>query len=83
MRRCPPGDDADLFRLAASIVERRLDRRHPLWECWVIEGLRDERWALLMKVHHCLADGVSTARMFTAMSDNGSGATTFEIGSIP
>jgi len=75
-----PGDDADLFRLAASIVERRLDRRHPLWECWVIEGLRDERWALLMKVHHCLADGVSTARMFTAMSDNGSGATTFEIG---
>ena len=75
-----PGDDADLFRLAASIVERRLDRRHPLWECWVIEGLRDDRWALLMKVHHCLADGVSTARMLTDLSDNGSGATTFEIG---
>lgn len=79
-----PGADADLFRLAAGIIERRLDRRHPLWECWVIEGLRDERWAILMKVHHCLADGVSTARMFATMSDSGSAATTFaDIGGTP
>ena len=66
-----PGDDAALFRLTADIIERRLDRAHPLWECWVIEGLRDDRWAILMKVHHCIADGVSTARMLTSLSDQG------------
>ncbi len=78
-----PGDDATLFRLAADIIERRLDREHPLWECWVIEGLSDGRWALLMKVHHCVADGVSATRVLTGMSDNGDAASTFatDIGS--
>jgi len=73
----PPGDDAALFRLTADVIERRLDRDHPLWECWVIEGLADDRWAILMKVHHCLADGISAARMLSRLSDNGATATTF------
>lgn len=73
----PPGDDAALFRLTADVIERRLDRDHPLWECWVIEGLADGRWAILMKVHHCIADGISAARMLTKLADNASTATTF------
>lgn len=73
----PPGDDAALFQLTADIIERRLDRRHPLWECWVVDGLADGRWAILMRVHHCIADGVSAVRMIAAMTDNGSAATSF------
>ncbi len=73
----PPGDDAALFRLTADIIERRLDRDHPLWECWAIEGLADNRWAILMKVHHCIADGVSAVRMLTRLGDDGSAATSF------
>ncbi|WP_099020476.1 WS/DGAT/MGAT family O-acyltransferase [Mycolicibacterium palauense] len=72
-----PGDDATLFRAIADIFERRLDRDHPLWECWVIEGLAQDRWALVMKVHHCIADGISATRMVTGLSDNGASATTF------
>ena len=34
-----PGDDEALFRFAADVMERRLDRDRPLWECWVIEAL--------------------------------------------
>lgn len=66
-----PGGDAELDRLIADIMERRLDRERPLWECWVIEGLADHRWAVLMKVHHCLADGVSATHMLTALCDDG------------
>ena len=68
-----PGDDQQLFQLAAQVMSRRLDRSRPLWEIWVIEGLIDDRWAMLMKVHHCIADGIATAHMFSGLCDGGAG----------
>ena len=44
-----PGDDAALFRWVAEVMERRLDRDRPLWECWIVDGLQHNRWAILMK----------------------------------
>lgn len=70
-----PGDDAELFAMIAGIMERRLDRERPLWECWIIEGLSDDRWAMLMKIHHCIADGIATTQMLARLSDDGVGAT--------
>ncbi|MDX1886001.1 wax ester/triacylglycerol synthase family O-acyltransferase [Mycolicibacterium sp. 120270] len=69
-----PGDDKTLFRFTAEVMERRLDRDRPLWECWIIEGLENGRWALLMKIHHCIADGIATMHMFSGLSDEGGGA---------
>ena len=68
-----PGDDAELFQLVADVLERRLDRDRPLWECWVIEGLKGNRWANPMKVHHCMADGVSMTRILTRLCDESDG----------
>jgi diacylglycerol O-acyltransferase / wax synthase len=65
-----PGDDAELFRVVADVLERRLDRDRPLWECWVIEGLKANRWAILMKIHHCMADGISMTRILTRLCDH-------------
>ncbi len=70
-----PGDDETLYRFVADVMERRLDRDRPLWECWFIEGLADGRWAMLMKIHHCIADGIATMHMLSGLSDNGEGAT--------
>ncbi|CRK51234.1 putative diacyglycerol O-acyltransferase tgs1 [Rhodococcus sp. RD6.2] len=64
-----PGDDAELCRQIADIMAVRLDRDRPLWECWVVEGLADGRWALLMKLHHSMADGISGTRLFEALCD--------------
>ncbi|WP_292991904.1 wax ester/triacylglycerol synthase family O-acyltransferase [Mycobacterium sp.] len=64
-----PGDDTELFRVVADVLERRLDRDRPLWECWVIEGLKGNRWAILMKVHHCMADGISAMRILARLCD--------------
>ena len=69
------GDDEALFRFIADVMERRLDRDRPLWECWIIEGLADGRWAILMKIHHCIADGIATMHMFSGLSDGGTGET--------
>lgn len=57
-----PGTTAQLKELAARINARRLDRRHALWEIWVIEGVADgEQFALLNKIHHCMIDGAAGA----------------------
>jgi diacylglycerol O-acyltransferase / wax synthase len=68
-----PGGDAELFQLIANVMQHRLDRDRPLWECWVIEGLTDNRWAILMKLHHCIADGIATSQMLAKLSDSGGG----------
>ena len=62
-----PGDDAQLKQLTARIMSQQLDRGKPLWELWVIEGLAGDRFALLVKTHHAIADGISAFDLFTAL----------------
>lgn len=68
-----PGGDRELFQLAADVISRRLDRDRPLWEIWVIEGLSDNRWAMLTKIHHCMADGIAATHMLAGLCDDGIG----------
>lgn len=64
-----PGGDEELRRLAGRVFALRLDRDRPLWEIWMVEGLRDGRWAMLSKTHHALVDGVSGVDITTIMYD--------------
>lgn len=70
-----PGGDAELFEAVATVMEHRLEREHPLWECWIIEGLSGDRWAMLTKLHHCIADGIAITRLLGKFSDDGGGET--------
>jgi WS/DGAT/MGAT family acyltransferase len=54
-----PGGEQQLKRLSARIMQQHLDRKRPLWETWVVEGLEGNRFAIISKVHHCMIDGVS------------------------
>ena len=63
----PPGSDEQLRRTAARIFAQHLDRNKPLWEIWMVEGLSENRWALLSKVHHCMVDGVSATDLMSVM----------------
>ncbi len=64
-----PGRDEQLAGLMAQVMSQRLDRDHPLWEHWVIEGLTGDRWALISKVHHCMVDGVSSTVLYRVIFD--------------
>ncbi|MEE8312071.1 MAG: wax ester/triacylglycerol synthase family O-acyltransferase [Candidatus Binatia bacterium] len=55
----PPGSIRQLKRLAGRIFSQKLDRGKPLWEMWVVEGLEDGRFGLIVKAHHCMADGLA------------------------
>ena len=64
-----PGGDEQLAELMAQVMSQRLDRDHPLWEYWVVEGLAPDRWALISKVHHCMVDGVSGTDLYRVIFD--------------
>lgn len=64
-----PGSEQQLYRLAARIVSQQLDRSKPLWECWFVEGLERNRFALIFKTHHALVDGVSGVDLATVLFD--------------
>ncbi|MGD1240809.1 wax ester/triacylglycerol synthase domain-containing protein [Mycobacterium seoulense] len=65
-----PGDDAELAGAISHALERPLRPDRPPWECWVIEGLKGNRWAILMKTHHRLLGGSSPAHLLTRLCDD-------------
>src|SRR5215203_5822335 len=64
-----PGSDEQLRNLAGRVLGQRLDMAKPLWELWLVEGLADDRWALISKVHHCMVDGVAGTDLMQLMFD--------------
>jgi diacylglycerol O-acyltransferase len=68
-RVSPPGDEASLLLTAEGLLRPLLDRAHPLWELWLLTGLRDGRIGLLFKIHHAIADGLAAVALLMAFLD--------------
>lgn len=66
----PPGGEAELEALVGSIFSTLLDRNKPLWEIYVVDGLKDGRGAIIWRVHHALADGISGSRLVELFLDS-------------
>ncbi len=66
----PPGTDDKLVQLVGRLVGRALDRGHPLWEVYVIEGLSENRFAILTKLHHATIDGAAGAELMKILFDH-------------
>src|SRR5437764_11047760 len=71
-----PGSESQLLALTGRIFSQRLDRTKPLWEMWLVEGFEGGasgaaggRFALIVKTHHCLVDGVSGVDLLTVLFD--------------
>lgn len=64
-----PHREDDLMRLVAAIMAQPLDRSRPLWEAHVIAGLPHDRFGLLLKLHHALADGAGAAVLAAGLFD--------------
>jgi WS/DGAT/MGAT family acyltransferase len=64
-----PGGPRELSALVGDLFAFKLDRTHPLWEIWYIEGLKGGQVGLLLKVHHSLVDGVHATRLYEVLFD--------------
>ena len=65
-----PGTQRQLADLVAHLIGRQLDRAHPLWELYVIQGLEDGSVAVLTKMHHAAVDGLSGAEVLSVLLDD-------------
>ncbi|MEH3130907.1 MAG: wax ester/triacylglycerol synthase family O-acyltransferase [Mycolicibacterium neoaurum] len=68
-RVATPGGRRELDEAIGEIASTPLDRSRPLWEMYFIEGLADDRIAVVGKIHHALADGVASANLLARGMD--------------
>jgi diacylglycerol O-acyltransferase / wax synthase len=64
-----PGGESELEDFASRILSEPMDRGKPLWDIHIVDGLADGRGALLLRIHHSLADGISGIALVKAMLD--------------
>jgi len=58
-----PGRIRELLALVSQLHAAPLDRERPLWECYLIDGVEDGRFAIYTKIHHALVDGIAAMRL--------------------
>ncbi|MDZ7883329.1 MAG: wax ester/triacylglycerol synthase family O-acyltransferase [Mycobacterium sp.] len=68
-RVAAPGGRRELDEAIGEIASTPLDRSRPLWEMYFVEGLADDRIAVVGKIHHALADGVASANLLARGMD--------------
>jgi WS/DGAT/MGAT family acyltransferase len=64
-----PGGRLQLERAVGRVLSHPLDRSKPLWETYVFEGLEGGRTAVLLKMHHAMADGIGGMLVASTMFD--------------
>lgn len=66
-----PGGEAELLDLAMALAEDPLPRARPLWRIVLVTGLTAGRRALVLVLHHVLADGIGGLEVLVNLADPG------------
>ena len=64
-----PGTEEVLLELVGRLLSRQLDRKRPLWEVYLVEGLADGRFAVVTKTHHAMVDGLASMDIGAVLLD--------------
>ncbi len=64
-----PGDEAALRELVGDLIATPLDHSKPLWEMYLLERRPGEGHALVVRMHHCIADGIALAQVMLSLTD--------------
>ncbi|HET9409578.1 MAG TPA: wax ester/triacylglycerol synthase family O-acyltransferase [Candidatus Sulfotelmatobacter sp.] len=63
------GTETELKALAGKLFSKVMDRNHPLWDVTLVRGLKRNRTAVIIRLHHCLADGIAGVGLMNVMLD--------------
>ncbi|MFT4088426.1 MAG: wax ester/triacylglycerol synthase family O-acyltransferase [Gordonia sp. (in: high G+C Gram-positive bacteria)] len=56
-----PGRVQEMAQMCSHLIGQQLDRKKPLWDLWVMEGMQQGRVALMLRMHHATVDGATVA----------------------
>jgi diacylglycerol O-acyltransferase / wax synthase len=63
------GTDAEFKTAVATILSANMERHRPLWDLTLVRGLNGDRTAVVVRIHHCLADGISGIGLMNVLMD--------------
>jgi diacylglycerol O-acyltransferase / wax synthase len=63
------GTDTELKTVAAKLFGEVMDRQHPLWDLTLVHGLKGNRTGFIIRMHHCLADGIAGVGLMSVLLD--------------
>jgi diacylglycerol O-acyltransferase len=63
-----PGDKRALEQLVSDLIASPLDRRKPLWDWYLVDGF-GAGMAMIVRIHHCIADGIALSRVLLSLTD--------------
>ncbi len=69
LRVAAPGGPRELAATIGEVMSLRMERDRALWDVWLVDGLADGRWAVVCRVHHALADGISGTALLQVLYD--------------
>jgi diacylglycerol O-acyltransferase len=64
-----PADEGTMLAVCSQLNAPPLNRSRPLWEMWVLTGRRDGNLALLIRLHHVVADGIAALDLLGVLFD--------------
>lgn len=62
-----PGGRDEFNQLLVQLHRPLLDRKHPLWQVWLVEGFKGGAFALYVKLHHAASDGGAASIMISTL----------------
>jgi WS/DGAT/MGAT family acyltransferase len=68
-----PGGVPELQELVSDLMTMPLDRNRPLWHVYMVDGFGEDA-AMIVRMHHCIADGIALARVMLSLTDSEPGA---------
>lgn len=69
-----PGGERAAMDFAEARMSALMDRRHPMWTLWFLEGYGEGRVGIFLKLHHALADGRAILNIIGLLFDLEPGA---------
>jgi diacylglycerol O-acyltransferase len=63
------GTENELKAIAGKLFSTVMDRRHPLWDITVVRGLKGNRTGIILRMHHCLVDGIAGVGLMNVLLD--------------
>lgn len=64
------GSAEDFKARVSDVLSQNMDTNHPRWDFTLLRGLRPNCTGVIVRIHHCLADGIAGIELMNVLMDS-------------